>query len=368
MKRALPIWLLCLVALAGPAAAQTLDLTRTRIPGGGGASAGGQFGLFSTVGQPEAAPRSAGGAFTLDTGFLGATIPSPVPTVFFPQGTVTVLEDAGPQTRATYAVFDPGQAGEPAQPPTYQLSNDNPALFLAPPAIATNRSLSFTTATNANGSALVTVVVRADGVDVATNTFAIVVTAVNDAPVVSLASNVTVLEDAGAQGLSSFATFTAGPADESAQTPAYTLTTDNAALFSVPPAIAANGTLTFTPATNANGLATVTVVTVDGGGTANGGGDRTTNTFTLTLTAVNDQPSAAHATNHVVVLEDSGARAVSGFTAFTAGPADESTQTPAYTLTADNTSLFSVQPALAANGTLTFTPATNANGSATVSR
>ncbi|MEQ2007849.1 MAG: tandem-95 repeat protein [Limisphaerales bacterium] len=366
MKRAFPIWLLFLVALVAPAAAQSLDLTRARVPGGGGVSAGGQFTLFSTVAQPESAARAAGGAFTLDSGFLGATIPSPIPTVFFPLGTVTVLEDSGAQTRVTYAVFEPGQAGEPAQPPTYQLSNSNPALFSVAPAIATNRTLTFTPATNANGTALVTVIVRADGADVATNTFAIVVTAVNDVPVVTLASNVTVLEDVGAQGLGGFAAFTAGPADESTQAPTHTLTADYPALFSVQPAIAANGTLSFTPATNANGTATVTVVTVDGGGTANTGGDRTTNTFTLTVTAVNDAPAVAYVTNNVVVLEDAGAQSVSGFATFTAGPADESTQTPAYTLTVDNGALFSAQPAIGANGALTFKPALNANGSAIV--
>ncbi|KAF0181705.1 MAG: Na-Ca exchanger/integrin-beta4 [Limisphaerales bacterium] len=106
-------------------------------------------------------------------------------------------------------------------------------------------------------------------------------TAVNDQPSVSHAmGTVTVLEDAGAQSVPGFAVFNAGPADESAQTPAYTLTADNAALFSVQPALAANGTLTFTPATNANGSATVTVITADNGGTANSGADRSTNSFT----------------------------------------------------------------------------------------
>ncbi len=366
VNRAIPIWLLFLVALAGSAGAQSLDLTRARIPGGGGTSGGGQFTLFGTLGQAEAGPRLAGGAYEMDAGFLSATIPSPVPTVFFPQGTVTVLEDAGPQTNSAFAVFEPGLAGDPAQPPVYQLSNNNPALFGTPPAISTNRTLTFTPATNANGSALVTVVVRADGVDVATNTFAINVTAVNDAPVVTLAGNVTVLEDAGARTIAGFAMFTAGPADEATQAPTYTLAADNAALFSIAPAIAANGTLTFTPATNANGSATVTVITVDGGGTANGGADRTTNTFTLTVTAVNDAPSVAFAQSTVTVLEDAGAQTITSFATFTAGPADEATQTPTYTLTTDNAALFGVPPAIAPNGTLTFTTAANANGSATV--
>jgi len=366
VKRAFPIWFLFLVALAAPAVAQTLDLTRARIPGGGGVSAGGQFTLFSTVAQPESAARVAGGAFTLDSGFLGATLPSPIPTVYFPSGTVTVLEDAGAQTRVSYATFEPGDAGPPVQPAMFQLSNNNAALFSVPPAMDTSRTLTFTPVANASGTATVTVVVRADGLDVATNTFAIVVTAVNDAPSVTLAGNQTVLEDAGAQSVSSFATFSAGPADESAQTPTHTLTTDNAALFIAGPAIAANGTLTYTPAANANGAATVTVVTVDGGGTASGGVDRTTNTFTISVTAVNDAPSVAYATNNVVVLEDAGAQSITGFATFTAGPADESAQTPAYTLTANTPALFSSQPALAANGTLTFTPAPNANGSATI--
>ena len=58
------------------------------------------------------------------------------------------------------------------------------------------------------------------------------------------------------------------------------------------PAIAATGTLTYTPAANANGTATVTVRLQDNGGTANGGQDTSAaQTFTITVTAVNDVPS-----------------------------------------------------------------------------
>ena len=45
----------------------------------------------------------------------------------------------------------------------------------------------------------------------------------------------------------------------------------------------ATGTLTFTPAANAFGTATVTVIVHDNGGTANGGVDSVTNTFTVTI-------------------------------------------------------------------------------------
>ncbi|MBK8039613.1 MAG: choice-of-anchor D domain-containing protein [Verrucomicrobiaceae bacterium] len=74
-----------------------------------------------------------------------------------------------------------------------------------------------------------------------------------------------------------------GPADESTQTVSFTVTTDKPGLFSVRPAIAPNGTLTFLPGRDA-GNATVTVRAVDTGGTANGGVNFSEKTFTITIT------------------------------------------------------------------------------------
>ena len=74
--------------------------------------------------------------------------------------------------------------------------------------------------------------------------------------------------------------------DESGQTVQFLVSNDNAALFSVAPSIAANGTLTYTAAANANGVATVSVRLQDSGGTANGGQDTSAvQTFTITVTA-----------------------------------------------------------------------------------
>jgi hypothetical protein len=76
----------------------------------------------------------------------------------------------------------------------------------------------------------------------------------------------------------------AGPADESAQALNFIVTTNNAALFSVQPAIAANGTLTYTPAATGGGSAVVTVQLHDNGGVANGGVDTSAaQTFTISL-------------------------------------------------------------------------------------
>jgi surface protein len=62
-----------------------------------------------------------------------------------------------------------------------------------------------------------------------------------------------------------------GPINESSQSVTFTLSKTNNSLFSVQPAISSSGTLTFTSADNASGLATVTISLSDDGGTANEG-------------------------------------------------------------------------------------------------
>jgi hypothetical protein len=126
-------------------------------------------------------------------------------------------------------------------------------------------------------------------------TATIAVAAVNDAPNVSALGDQTALEDAGAQTLPNFATAVPGGGpDEAGQAFAYAVSNDNSALFSVQPSLDAAGNLTYTTATNAFGVATVTVVVVDSGGTANGGIDTSlSQSFTITVSPVNDDPVIA---------------------------------------------------------------------------
>ncbi|MHB9006303.1 MAG: Ig-like domain-containing protein, partial [Limisphaerales bacterium] len=65
----------------------------------------------------------------------------------------------------------------------------------------------------------------------------------------------------------------AGATGEFEQTLTFVVTNDNSALFAIQPVISADGTLTFAPAANATGTATVSVVLKDDGGTGNGGQD-----------------------------------------------------------------------------------------------
>ncbi|HEY2295881.1 MAG TPA: IPTL-CTERM sorting domain-containing protein, partial [Thermoanaerobaculia bacterium] len=109
----------------------------------------------------------------------------------------------------------------------------------------------------------------------ANGTVTITVTDVNDAPSFTKGPDQTVLEDAGPQTVANWATaISPGPPSESGQTVTFNVTNNsNPSLFSAGPAISPTGTLTYTPAANANGSATITIDLMDNGGTANGGVD-----------------------------------------------------------------------------------------------
>ena len=293
---------------------------------------------------------------------------------------VTVLKDTGAQTINPWATgISAGPANESAQTLTFTITaNDNPGMFAVVPAVAANGALSFTTAANANGTANLSVRVQDNGgtanggVDTsATQNFSISLTAVNDAPSFTKGADQTVLEDAGAQTVNPWATaISAGPPDEAGQTLTFNITGNtNPALFSAGPAVSPAGALSYTPAANANGSATITLTLSDNGGTANGGVDTSApQTFVINVTAVNDVPAFTAGAN-VTVLKDTGAQTINPWaTALSAGPANESAQTLTFTITAnDNPGMFAVAPAVAANGALSFTTAANANGTANLS-
>jgi uncharacterized repeat protein (TIGR01451 family) len=190
----------------------------------------------------------------------------------------------------------------------------------------------------------------------------------NLAPTFTAGANQTVFEDTGAQTVAGWATaISPGAADEADQTVTFAVTANtNAALFSVAPAVSPTGTLTFTPAPDAEGAATITLVLQDNGGTSNGGADTSApQTFTITVNGINDAPGFT-ANNPPAVDEDAGAQSIPNWAAFSAGPASESAQTATYAVSnVSNPSLFSTVPAVASNGTLTYTPAANATGTST---
>ena len=144
-------------------------------------------------------------------------------------------------------------------------------------------------------------------------------------------------------------------------------------LFRVPPRIAADGTLTFQLAPDANGSTEVAYWFRDNGGRANGGRDTSpTNRFRLVVLPVNDPPVVV-ATNRtdLVLAEDAPAnttRFPGWVTQVRAGPADEiqARQALVSVVEVDRPELFRRRPTLEPDGTLSFELAPDRFGAAVV--
>ncbi len=129
-----------------------------------------------------------------------------------------------------------------------------------------------------------------------------------------------------------------------------------------------NAGLKFTPGANLNTPAGNTFgFTLQAAVDAAGTGISSTASASITVSAVNDKPTYI-AANPPAVSEDAGAQSVAGWvTSFNPGPANESAQTVlGYTVSSvSNPSLFSADPSVGINGTLTYKPAANASGTST---
>lgn len=302
-------------------------------------------------------------------------------------GTLTIDFGTAPVNRSPVAVTDTVAANEDT-PVTFDVrANDsdadgNPlgvtaingsAITLASPvAIANagtvslnaNGTLTFTPLANFNGTPSFSYTVSDGFGGAATGTVNIAVAAVNDAPV-ARTDAVTTAED-------SPVTFNPRANDSDADGNPLTITAINGTAISLtaPVTLAgagtislnANGTLSFTPLPNFNGARNFTYTVSDGfGGTA-------TSSVSLNVTAVNDAPLAA--ADVVAATEDTPA-------AFDVRSNDSDADGDTLTVTAiDGTAISVGSPvtlagagsvALNANGTLTFTPLANFNGTRAVS-
>src|SRR5262245_15841820 len=108
--------------------------------------------------------------------------------------------------------------------------------------------------------------------------------AINDPPAI--------LEDAGQQTIN-LSGISAGPGET--QNLSVTVTSSNPALIPTPTvnytSPNSTGSLTYTPVANQSGSSVITVKVQDDGGTANGGIDTFTRTFTVHVDPVNDAPT-----------------------------------------------------------------------------
>lgn len=292
---------------------------------------------------------------------------------------LTINEDAPLQTINLSGITDGGDPVQQAITITANSSNASLVPIVVNYTSPNNTgTLTFTPPADGNGSSTITVTVRDAGLDqipgnaddlTTIRVFTVNVTPVNDAPSFISGPNQTVNEDAPLQTVPGFAaSIFAGASDESAQTFTFNVGSSNPTLFAAGPAISPDGTLTYTPAANANGVATITVTLTDSGGTANGGVNTSApQTFTITVNPVNDAPTISAGANQTVAF-NAPAQSVPGFASVVSvGPANEVGQTVVFNVTGNsNMSLFAAGPTIAADGTLTYTPAAGQQGTATI--
>ncbi|KPA11003.1 hypothetical protein MHK_008791, partial [Candidatus Magnetomorum sp. HK-1] len=308
---------------------------------------------------------------------------------------IGILEDAVSQVYTDWATnvipIVSNHANESSQGLTFTVTNDYNALFSSQPAIdisGTTGTLSYTLAADMYGDTTVTVILWDDGgtanggVDRVTQTFLINVLPVNDVPDFTTGSDRVILENTGGETVSSWATnFTQGAFNETEQSFTFSVTNSCADCFSTQPyVLTANGDLTYTLSADGSGAVTVWVTLMDDGGTVNGGFDTITQSFTITITDINDPPAYTFSSNPTVsggyeytvttVLEDADytATTVSAWAIdITQGSTFETWQSLTFSLTNTTPTLFLTQPAIdSSTGNLSYTLAANENGSATV--
>ncbi|MGO9476364.1 MAG: Ig-like domain-containing protein, partial [Limisphaerales bacterium] len=284
-------------------------------------------------------------------------------------GSFSVNENAGLQTVGLSGITS-GSTNE-NQTLTVTASSSNTNLVPNPAVNYTSANttgfLTFAPVSNANGSVTITVTVNDGGAsnNIVTQTFTVTVKPVNQPPTLNAIGSFSINENAGLQTVN-LSGISSGAANEN-QTLTVTATSSNTGLIPNPTVnyTSANttGFLTFAPATNANGSATITVK-VNDGGTSN---NIVTQTFTVTVNPVN-QPPTLNAIANLGINGNVGLQTVN-LSGISSGAANEN-QTLTITASSSNTNLISPPTVNYTNGsttgTLTFMPVTNANNSATI--
>ena len=218
-----------------------------------------------------------------------------------------------------------------------------------------NRTVTVTPSANAFGGPATITVTVSDGTNSANETFRVTVTSVNDPPVISAISDITINEDTSTGPLA----FTVADLDTSVE--ALTVTANSSNQTLVPNAnvvlggSGANRTVTVTPVANASGgPATITLTVSDGISSA-------TETFAVTVNAVNDPPTIS-SVGDITISEDTS----TGPLAFTLSDPDTPLSSLTVTATSSNRTLIPdanvVFGGSGASRTVTVTPAANANG------
>jgi hypothetical protein len=269
----------------------------------------------------------------------------------------TTLED----TAVAPIAFTVGDVETAADSLTINATSSNQTLIpngnITVTGTGANRTLTITPAPNQFGSATVTLTVG-DGTDTTTRTFTVNVTADNDAPTITDITNQSTNEDTA----TALIPFTIGDIDNSPGTLTVTVTSSDQTVVADGDisivGTGANRSLSIQPVADASGTATLTVTVSDGTASQS-------DTFDLTVAAVNDLPTVS-----TIAPQTLDEDADTGAIAFTLADVDDDVATLTVTGASSDTTLIPngniVIGGSGANRTVTVTPAADQFGTATL--
>ena len=319
-----------------------------------------------------------GGHDTFSQTFMVTVLPVTQAPTLGTISNVSIAENAGQQTVNLTGIAN--GAGDTSSTLSITATSSNPTLIPNPMVTYTSPNstgtLTFTPVADANGSAVITVTLSNGGsttnggVNVAIQTFTVTVATINQAPTLDpIVNPPTILENPSTSQTVNLTGITDGNNDNGAESLTVTATSSNPLVIPSPTvnyiSPSQTGSISFAPAHNAVGTATIIVTVMNSGGTAGGGFDTISRSFTITILPVNQQPSFT-ASNPPAVNEDSGMQTVPNFALFNPGGANESSQTATYIITnLSNPGLFDGNLEISSTGTLTYTPAADTAGTST---
>ena len=220
-----------------------------------------------------------------------------------------------------------------------------------------NRTLTITPAPNQSGNATITLTVG-DGDLVASDTFVLSVSEVNDPPTISQIPNQTFNEDSSSGPIALTIQDLETPAGSlvvSASSSKQALIPDSSLVFGGTPA---NPTLTIFPAANQSGVATITISVSDGNLT-------TSSNFVVSVGASNDAPALGDLPD--LILEEDGPTAL---VELIVSDSESSPEQLVVTAASSNQALLPTTHLLlvgsGANPALSLTPAANQSGNTTI--
>ena len=258
----------------------------------------------------------------------------------------------------TVAVVNPDDGDAfTTQTLTYSLSQANVG-FATLDIDAQSGAVTINSVENAFGSTQITVTVNDSSAsnNIATQSFSLVVTSVNDAPIFELSTTLLSFNENVPPIIQLFVR-NASNGDDSTQSLTYSISTSDVgfASIAIDPSL---GTVTIMPVADRFGGAVIYVVADDGGDTNN----RSTQSFTLLVGASNNAPSFTLSSNDIVVDEDFGNAQIT-VTDSDDGDVEEE-QTLSYSISQTDVGFATL--AIDVSGTITITGIADANGEAVI--